>query len=205
MYYDAVEHKYQKFLPDTTYDNAKSLEAVMQLHQKYPRGWLFADYYFQNVMTDPEVRNYIVRNWDFHYALSNQYVNVFSWDNSNPQKNRGTMLEVLSPDYAGTDYYNFNLPPLHNMSLVFEVDVEGIHFNNELLIEINQNILPVLLSNSSSQTEVGKRQFFLLDIPSNYLVNGDNKIRLFYNTNLTTKKNKKAMIAVYNLTFKFKM
>jgi len=204
-YYDTEEHRYLNFLPDTTFDNAKSLESVMQLHKKYNRGWLFADYYFQNVMTDPAVRNYIVQNWDFHYDLSNQYVKVFSWDNSIPQKNTGTMLEVLSPDNAGTDYLSFNLPQINNLNLVFEVDAEGIRFNNELLIEINQNILPILLSNSSSQTEVGKRQIFLTDVPSKFLIsNGENKIRLFYNTNLT-KKPKKAMIAVYNITFKVKM
>jgi len=204
-YYDTEEHKYLYFSPDTTFDNAKSLEAVMHLHKKHNRGWLFADYYFQNVMTDPAVRNYIVQNWDFHYDLSNQYIKVFNWDNSNLQKKTGTMLEVLSPDNPGTEYLSFNLPQINNLNIVFEIDAEGVRFNNELIIEINQNILPVLLSHTYSQKEVGKRQIFLTDVPSKFLIsNGENKIRLFYNTNLM-KKPKKAMIAVYNLTFKVKM
>ena len=205
-YYDTEKHAYQNFVPDTTSDNANSLEAVIKLHQKYDRGWLFADYYFKNVMTDQAVQNYIVRNWDFNYDLSNQDIKVFSWDKSQPHINTATMLELLSPKNGATEYYTFNMPSLKNFkNILLEVDAEGINFDSELMIEINQKTLPVLFKQRISQTEdENKRQIYHVDVPLNYMISeGENKVRLLYNVGIKNK-NKKAMIAVYNMVFKSK-
>jgi hypothetical protein len=59
------------------------------------RGWLIADYYLYNVMTDPRAREYVIENMKYYFdACSDGTVQVFSWDHDVPEPKKAFLIEV---------------------------------------------------------------------------------------------------------------
>lgn len=61
-----------------------------------PRGWLLADYYFNNVSTSDEARNLVFKNMKYHYdAVPSGDVSIYSWDNNTPKQNTKQEFVIL--------------------------------------------------------------------------------------------------------------
>ncbi|MDR1582749.1 MAG: glycosyltransferase family 39 protein [Prevotellaceae bacterium] len=197
-FYNSTAHQYENFPPDTTTPNAKSLEALQKLFNETERIWLFADYYFTNVMTDPRCRDYIVRNCEFKYDLSNEYVKVFFRDSNTPPAYQNQIVELLTRNSPGTMEYSMMLPNPANRKVQMIIEAQGIFFDNELGAVINGQIFGVPIT--SQVHEQAGHQIFLVDIPRGIpLREGENKFQFFCNTN-SSRKNLK--IAVYNFSLR---
>ncbi|MCL2413622.1 MAG: hypothetical protein FWC98_05755, partial [Bacteroidales bacterium] len=62
-------------------------------------------------------------------------------------------------------------------------------------------VVPVLLSSATFPAETNRRQWYTIDVPSNFLVSdGINTIRLHYNTNTLRYRN--ALLAIYDISFR---
>ncbi len=201
-HYDVGVHAFVNNEPDTTKQNASSLEAVTKLYNEYERGWLFGDYYLTNVMTDPRARDFIIRNADFMYALSNEYVKVFHWDKSQRKRYTNGMAELLTQSTSATFEYSMDLPNLAGKKVEIVVETEGVRYDNELLVQLNGTNLGVLLKTARTPN-LGGKQTFAVEVPSNALKVGENKIRFVYNTN-EYRYNKSAKVAVYNLSLQWR-
>ena len=201
MRYNAKIYAYEPQDVDTVTPNAHSLPALQKLFNENDRVWLFADYYFRNVMTDPLCRDFIIRNTTFRYDLSNQFVKVFLYDKNQPRLHQNYMLDLLSPDSPATQEYTINIPNLSNQQLRILVDAEGMMYDNELCIEINGTVTGFQINNTEG-LQMGQRQTLIANVTpaSSGLQQGENKFRLFYNQGNMPRN---AKIAVYNFQIGF--
>ncbi len=200
-YYNTKSHAYENLLPDTTTSNASSVEALVRLYSSSKSGWLLADYYFNNVMTDPAARDFVIRNSDLMYSLSNEYVKVFHWDHSQPRRHVNTMAELLTQAFPATFEYSINLPDLSGKTVEIILEAEGMRYDNELLVVFNNRAMGVPLK--SSRNQGGGRQTFVFALPANLVKVGENKVHFAYNTN-EYRYNKNAKVAVYSLNMQWR-
>jgi 4-amino-4-deoxy-L-arabinose transferase-like glycosyltransferase len=183
--YDADEHRYVNLPTDTLTPNAASTQAVARLLDNADKAWLAADYYFNNVMTDPETKAYVVNRMKFEYGMSNQYVTVFSYDRSAPNTQPCTLFEYLHAEYAATREYQFEKPETNQSFLL--LDAEGVSYDNEMIVQFNQGpSVGVLRSYGLLFNENGdsrSRQIYAVPIPSHVMRPGVNTFRVGLNNN----------------------
>jgi hypothetical protein len=183
-FYNAAEYKYDNLPVDTIRPNANSTQGLAKLLQSTDKAWLLADYYFDNVMTDPETRDLVIRNMRFEYDMSNQYVSVFSWDKSRPQTQPVTIFEFIHAEKPGTYPYQFNIPPNQsNISLL--MDMEGITHDNAVLVSINGNTFALPRQSGEIYSQNGdskSRQWYSVKIPAQILRPSGNEIAFGLNT-----------------------
>jgi 4-amino-4-deoxy-L-arabinose transferase-like glycosyltransferase len=197
-YYNTTTHRYE-FLPvDTTKVNAHSLKALERLYREHKTGWLFADYYIQGALTDPAARDFIIRNTDFMYAESNAYVKVFYWNHDVPRRYANYMAELLTPAFNASQQYSVNITKTDSHGMRLRMEAEGIHFDNELILVLNQRQIGVLKKQGENASS--NRQSYVLDLNANLFKEGENTIQFVYNTNIKGLKGGK--IAVYNMSFR---
>jgi 4-amino-4-deoxy-L-arabinose transferase-like glycosyltransferase len=197
-YYNTTTHRYEPLPVDTTKVNAHSLEALEHLYRTHKTGWLFADYYLQGALTDPAARDFIIRNTDFMYAESNAYVKVFYWNHDVPRRYVNYMAEMLTPAFNASQQYSFNVTKTDPRGMRLWIEAEGIHFDNELIIVLNQRQIGVLKRQGEHASS--NRQFYVLDLNANLFKEGGNTIQFVYNTNIRGLKGSK--IVVYSMSFK---
>ena len=67
--------------------HAFTTQGFINLVNSTPRGWLLADYYFYNALTDPQARQFAIQNLNYHFDASRDGgVDVFSWDRNQPRQ-----------------------------------------------------------------------------------------------------------------------
>jgi uncharacterized membrane protein len=178
MFYNAAEYKYDKFPVDTITSNANSTQALAKLLNSTDRAWLLADYYFNNVMTDPETRAYVLQNMRFEYDMSNEYVSVFSWDKAHPMTQPSGLFEFIHTEHPGSYPYQFQVPEgTSDVQMVLEV--EGITRDNEMLVNINGNTFGISRQSGEIFRQNGdskSRQYYSVQVPRKILQTGVNQI-----------------------------
>lgn len=195
--YDTKQHRYVNMPVDTLTSNARSLEALQRLYEQSDRGWLMADYYFNNVMTDPQAKAFVIKNMNFRFGLSNNYVSVFSWDKNVPKQQDNAIVEHLSLGTQGSAEYRLDIAQ-PNLKYIALLDIEGLMQDNEVVVHINGKNLGVLRKYGElfqQNKDSYSRQNYYLPIPENVMKQGANSIRFFCNE-LKTLKNPR--FVVYN-------
>jgi len=201
MRYDSKQRKYVHRKPKTKADHAQSLEGIQKLFNENDRGWLLADYYFENVMTDPKARQFIIENLDYHFALGNESIKVFSWDKGRKKTTKNGLLIQLGRDkrMIQSQEYRINIPS-PNQNIRINVEAEGLDYANELMLVINRKKAIPINPNTGSIYKQSKnhlsRQWFTVDIDKSLLQAGSNSIFFQYNNKL--KKEKVKGCVIYN-------
>jgi len=181
MHYDATKKKYVPNLPDGRKLSAYTYEQLVKTYNENPRGWLLADYYFDNALTDPKAREFVEQNFTYHFEASNDgSVKVFSWDKAKPKDYAGVFVIELgkNENQLGSQEYTISLnkaalPPKMNMLLL----TQGIDSDNEAYVLINgEKTLPI-----PSNGKAGKIAENVVPVESSYFKDGDNKIQFIYN------------------------
>ena len=196
--YDVAKHAYVNLPVDMEQPNAASTQAVAKLLDNADKAWLIADYYFNNVMTDPETKAYIVNRMKFEYGMSNQYVSVFSYDKAKPNTQPNSMFEFIHVEYPISIEYQFSKPPADKVVIL--LDIEGVQYDNEVLIQFNRVAsIGILREQGVLYQEIGdskSRQVFVAPVPQNLLKEGTNTVQIGLNPNSMYKK---CRFALYNM------
>jgi len=199
-YFDASQKKYVNYentgieLPD-----ARSVESLKRTLENYERGWLLADYYFYNVMTDPEARTLVCRHMDYHPQSSpDGGVLVFSWNKKNPDpKPYQAMLFVLgkSDIKMATPELQLNLDPgmVESGNLDLYIFAQNVS-PREMIILINKKFRLYAPECKS----LGIEQL-MVDLKKGILQPGSNTIQIFYNEKV--KLDKIRGFSIHNIGF----
>ncbi len=202
-HYNSTTHRYENLEVDLTKPNAHSTEALAKLLDESGKAWLLVDYYFDNVMTDPETRNYVIRNMQFEYAMSDDYVSVFSWDKSKHRENAdNAIFEFLRPSHPQSGEYSINLPAPTDMNVY--LDLEGIAYDNQAVLYVNGYVLGVGKRQGSLSSQGGdsrSRQLYRVQVPAKAFKQGRNSIAFILNQPKDGRKVKNNRFVVYNMHF----
>ena len=180
MHFDAKTKDYVSNLPDNRKLSANTYEQLVKTYNENKRGWLLADYYFDNALTDPRAKQFVEQNFDFHFsACEDGAVKVFSWDKSKPKSFESSFVVELgkNPNQMGSLPMSINinkaaLPPMVNLIL----STEGIDSDFEAFILINDQQVAIKPNDKSSSFGTSRVQ-----VNSNLFKQGENKIQFAYN------------------------
>ncbi len=158
---------------------AYSVNGFMNIVKSNKRGWLIADYYFDNVMTDPRAKDFAIKNLDYYFNLSvDGSVKVFSWDHDIPRKHRNTVLiELGKGAKMASNEMNFsisNLQDVQNPQL--RIESEGIDGKDEAFAIINKKHQVLIPPNDA----LG-RSYSVTPIDKSWLKQGQNTLQFGYN------------------------
>jgi 4-amino-4-deoxy-L-arabinose transferase-like glycosyltransferase len=196
--YDTRLHQYVNYPVDTVLPNANSTPALMKLLDGADKAWLMVDYYFNNVMTDPETKQYVIQHLKFEYDMSNRYVSIFSWDKNRPVTHN-SIFEFLHEDFPNTNEYKINLPAVHtNMAVTLEI--EGITSDDQILLLVNGITVNVLKQYGEVFQQTGdskKRQNYNIPLRAKVFKQGANTLRIVLAKHGNTFH--KGCFAVYNI------
>jgi hypothetical protein len=180
MHYDAKKKDYVSNTPDQRKLSATTYEQLVKTYNENPRGWLLADYYFDNALTDPRAKQFVEQNFTYHFdACDDGGVKVFSWDKAKPKSYQSAFViemgknanQVASMPFTMT-VNKATLPPKAYMFFLSQ----GIDSDNEAYVIINGNQVAIKANGKASQIEGN-----MVEVPTTYFVDGDNKIQFAYN------------------------
>jgi predicted membrane-bound mannosyltransferase len=198
LHYNSATYRYEKFETDTITLNANSTGGFLHLLNHPDRVWLLADYYFNNVMTDPETRSCVINRMKFEYNMSNRYVSVFSYDKIHPNPLPGAMFEHIHSENPISIEYQFEKPPGENRILL--LDMEGISYDNEAIIQFNRNNpVGILRAQGTLFRENGdskSRQVYAVPVPPNIIIPGTNTFKIGLNNHPLYRK---CRFVLYNM------
>lgn len=200
FFYNTSTHQYEHYPIDTLNAiSGKTLANLQKVYNDHDRGWLLADYYFDNVMTDRSARLWVFSHMHFHKEASpDGSVRVFSWDKSVPLPAYQTIVEELGkgagPEVS-VEYTLENVPiKAEQDSVNIIVIAENIDTNDEAYVYLNrQYYLPLTASTASGPREIH------LQIPKNLFREKNNTVQFAYNTQ--TRGDTRKGVIIYNLVF----
>ncbi len=182
MHYDAKKKDYVPNDPDHRKISATTYEQLVKTYNENQRGWLLADYYFDNALTDPRAKQFVEQNFTFHFdACEDGAVKVFSWDKSKPKAYNSAFVAVLGKNELQKASMPFtmsiNTAVLPAKTYMFLL-TQGIDSDNEVYVIINDKYqVPIKANGKASKIEGN-----LVEVPPSYFVNGDNKVQFLYNS-----------------------
>jgi hypothetical protein len=139
MHFDTKLRKYVPNEPlNVKGESAWNYEQFLETISLAKRGWLIADYYLYNVMTDPRARTYVVETMNYHFdACSDGTVQVFSWDHGVPEPKKAFLFEIGKGEPA-SPAMSVTLGALGSTGKArVIVDCEAIDSDQEAFIVIN--------------------------------------------------------------------
>jgi hypothetical protein len=139
MHFDTQLRKYvQNEATGKKGSSAWNYEEFLQTISLAKRGWLIADYYLYNVMTDQRARAYVIENMKYHFdACSDGTVQVFSWDHNAPEPKKAFIFEVGKGEDASPPM-TVTLGPFQPTGKArVSVDCEAVDTNQEAFVVIN--------------------------------------------------------------------
>jgi hypothetical protein len=180
MHFDAKTKDYVSNIPDKRRLSANTYEQLVKTYNENNRGWLLADYYFDNALTDPRAKQFVEQNFEFHFsACEDGAVKVFSWDKSKPKSYESSFVVELgkNPNQLGSMPMSINinkaaLPAMVNLVL----NTEGIDSDVEAFILINDQQVAIKPNGKSSSIGMN-----MVQVSSNLFKEGENKIQFAYN------------------------
>ncbi len=177
------EEKYVKNLPDNRPNSAYTYEQLVKTYQNNKRGWLLADYYFDNALTDPQAKRFVEQNMVYHFdACEDGAVKVFSWDKDQPKPYNSAFVIELGKN--PNQYASFPLSINLNQTILTPkvnvyITAQGIDSNNEAYLVLNEKgdkAVPIKTNGKANQ--IG---YFIAEVDASLFVNGENKIQFVYN------------------------
>jgi len=196
--YDVNEKRFVNRESLGTNKSAFTLEDLTKTYQENKTGWVFADFYFDNVLTDPRARDFVIKNMDYHFNLGkNGDIKVFSWDHNRPKKHQNALVIDLGKNSkkVASKELNFNLPNLNAVQkgVMLIIEAEGVDTQNEAYVAINQENHIIFKATKSNS-----RQDYKLFIKKEWLKQGENKMQFLYNTKIIDFPKG---FAIYNIRF----
>lgn len=182
MRFDAKQKKYVPNNPDGRAKSAYTYEQLVKTFQDNPRGWLLADYYFDNALTDPRAKQFVEQNFNYHFEACNDgAVKVFSWDKAKPKTFQTSFVIELGKNemHQASEEMTFTiskagLPP--KVTMIFLA--EGIDTDMEAYAVINGKT-QVAIQTNGTPLSVGTNT---CQVDASAFVEGSNKIQFVYNT-----------------------
>lgn len=180
-HYDAKKKDYVPNTPDGRKKSAATYEQLVKTFNENPRGWLLADYYFDNALTDPRARQFVEQNFTFHFnACDDGGIKVFSWNKAKPKTYQSAFVVEMGKHPSkmaslpmNIDINRAGLP--EKLNLVFTT--EGIDSDNEAFIIINDQHQIAIKPNGKA-AEIGIN---ISQVSSSVFKQGLNKIQFAYN------------------------
>lgn len=180
----------------TTDPNGTTFENFIETTQRYRRGWVFADYYFYNVMTDPRAREHVIRNLKYHFdASTDGTVQVFSWNNEIPEQPKSFIIELgKTPEMQASQQLPVNLTGLEGKSKVLlYIDGEAIGEREAFVVVNNTHSAFLAKINSDG------RESAVTVLDAKWFQQGQNTIQFGYNRNVPGDVRRG--FAIYNVSF----
>ncbi len=180
-YLDRKTLKYLHF--DESYTSnrsAQTLNGLVKTINENPKGWLIADYYFDNVYTDPKAREIVFQNMDLHFDASSEgYVRVFSWDHSRPRVSNQDMVEIVGKSdtkMASQELkFNYAKGTQSSKNLLVQTRAQAVS-HQEAFFVINKKYKYYLPANKTTGIEI-----LPVSITRDKLQEGQNTIQYGYN------------------------
>lgn len=160
--------------------SAATYEDLRRTVASAPRGWLLADYYFDNVFIDDDARMFVYKVLQYYPEASpDGSVKVFGWDSSKPPPKQQNLVVQLgkAADKIISGNYNLDIPLQVYNSPVIEMHMRymGVNSNREALVIFNDDNAVYLPANKGKgiedQTVVLQKQ---------WLRPGLNKVQILY-------------------------
>jgi 4-amino-4-deoxy-L-arabinose transferase-like glycosyltransferase len=177
MHFDT---KLRKYVPNEPLkkkgESAWNYDEFLETVALAKRGWLIADYYLYNVMTDPRARTYVIENLKYYFdACSDGTVQVFSWDHDVQEPKKAFLFEVGKGQNAS--------PPISVTLGSFQpsgkarltVDCEAIDTDQEAFVNINGEqsfFLP--------RCQTDHREIITLEVDKQWFHPGKNTLQFGY-------------------------
>lgn len=202
-YFDSETKTYLNYTNENTeLPDAKTVESLIQTFKQYERGWLIADYYFYNVMTDPAAMSLVCRHLDYHPGSTNDGgVLVFSWNRKDPPViPYQTMLFVVgkSDVRVSTPKLNINLDERYfTASEVFVTINARFVSDKELIVVLNDKFKvfgPACKSNGIERLDI--------KVPLSEIKPGTNTLQVFYNNQVPVDREKGFVIHHLGMAFR---
>lgn len=165
--------------------HAFTTQGFINLVNSTPRGWLLADYYFYNALTDPQARQFAIQNLNYHFDASRDGgVDVFSWDRNQPRQAQRSILVVLGKGTKmASQEMTMDMPFLNQGTKVrLVLDVEAIDHNQEGIIMVNKKNSVYI-----PKAETTGREQVVLDLDKSWFKEKGNVIQFGYNQNQQAK------------------
>lgn len=203
--YDTKLKKYVNRKTTNQKNSAYTLQELINTYKENQRGWLFADYYFHNIFTDPKARDFVIQNMNYHFNIDNDgEIKVFSWNHQRKRKYRNSMLIELGRNKRklASKPLNFTIKSMDQIrnGLIIGIDAEGIDKKNEAYVIINKKHYAVFnLHKNKSSIENAKRQNFTTVVKKEWLKEGQNIMQFVYNKDVVDYP--KGYV-IYNVFFK---
>ena len=184
-FYDGEKKDYVIYPPATgPAPSAQTPEDLVKTVLNHPRGWLLADYYINNILTDPKAREYVFQNFTFHFDGSpDGSVYVFSWDHAKPRNYAGNLLlEIGKNDsHPATPEMNLNIPAqaLAGPKVKMVLIAQGVNYQDEAMMDINKKGRFWIPANKTDGVE--RLEF---EVDRNLFQPGNNVVQIGYNTKL---------------------
>jgi|GEM_PF-1401463 len=128
--------------------SASSYEDLVATYEAHDQGWLVADYYLYNSMTDPRARTLVYEKMTLHpEACPDGSVQVFSWDKQQPRTQPGNLAMELGKPLGrqASEDMMFEIMDMNAIPYVqMNVISKGIDDPNEAFVQFNgRNFIPV--------------------------------------------------------------
>lgn len=199
-HYDTGQKKYVPNLPDSTARySAHSFEDFKRTVETTPRGWLFADYYFDNIFTDDRSRFYIFQNLHFYPDASKDgSVMLFGWDRARPKPQQQNMVVQIGKSKDKLISREFFMTPPESLlgmaNLEINVRATGVNSGQEAFVLLNDQNAIYLPANKTKDIEM-----MTLTVKREWLRQGKNKIQIGYNDKLNPSKDPDPGFTLYFL------
>lgn len=195
-YYNRSEHKYESYSMEMLKEiSARSVENLQLTYDLHDRGWLLADYYFDNAMTSLSAKMWVYSHMNMHKNASKDgSVRVFSWDKSVAIPSYQIIADVLGKESGpqASAQYPLIVPSSDSQNITAIITAEDIDANEAYLllndthfINIPKNTKPIV-------------QQMTIEIPKSYLRDKQNFVQFVYKKEVVNDKSKGFII--YNLT-----
>jgi len=208
VHYDTQKRQYVENEPtDTLNDNASTYKDFLRTFSKHNKGWLLADYYFDNVMTDPRAKQVVIQNMNYIFDFCPESdLKVFYW-NRNIPNNQEPKTFVIELGKTKERFVSEELPFTIDLNkgnkLLLRIDAEGIDTDQEAFIIINGKPIQYITKdnpeNKQNIIEINPslRRIFSVYIDKENLSQNENKLQFGYN--FEAKDVKKGYV-VYNIS-----
>ena len=119
--------------------SAWTYEEFLETVQMHSRGWVIADNYLYNVMTDPRARDYIFQTMEYHFGASiDGTVFVFNWNHRSSESPKAFILEVGKMENLSTFIPVTVKAEQTTSAIAVTIDCEGIDSDREAYLVVNR-------------------------------------------------------------------
>lgn len=190
-HFDSETKKFVKNESDfSVLPDARTLENLQKTIEQYERGWLLADYYFYNVMTDQAAMTFVCKHMDYHPEATNDGgVLVFSWSTRNPpeKKYQSTLFVLGKSDIRkATNKLNINLKEEYLKASEVRLMVNAQFVSeNEMIVNLNDKYRVF-----APPCKTQKIETLEIKIPKEQIKAGINTIQIHYNDKVKIDHNK---------------